>query len=191
MSKRLAPALREGVPWPSPENGEGPLLDPFRLGQSAGAPEIYYKQTFVGESQPWLEYSTQNNIGFMNRQYVASLSGGAINVPVPVAVNVDVPIVIYELVGAAVMLNNTAMVINPLDAFLVQFVRPAGDFLTNAPALGSAVVGTAGFPMKVGLSGWTLNQSGTMNVIITPRVAGIRVDIVVKAVCIQGGVNFG
>lgn len=181
------------TPWPTVNNGVGALINPFGGVPDPNSPNIFWKQTFVAEPQPWLPYDVNNQIGFFNRWYVVSISNETANTEVIRTIQLDIPGFVYEVSGAAADTTGAALPVglDSLDSFLLRMDYAQADKLITAPALGSAVCGTGSFPAKVGLSGWKFNRGSTVIFGITPRRSNLRVDIMVKFLEIRAGANFG
>lgn len=187
------PFDQTNTPWPSNNNGVGALINPFGGVPDPGSPGTFYKQTPVSEPTPWLPYRVDNQIGFFNRWYVIEVINEAANTEVIRTLQVDIPGFVYEVVGGAVSTNATALPVGTesRDTFLMRLDYSQNSKLITSQALGSTVCGTAGFPAKVGLSGWKFNRGSSAIFGITPLVANLRINIVLKYIELQAGANFG
>ncbi len=71
---------------------------------------------------------------------------------------------------------------NPLDTFTVQFKLAQGRQYQDNPALGSTVLGDAKYPRYLGMPAWRFPGGTVMQVLVTPLVANLRIDLALWAI---------
>ena len=189
----MAGPFDQNVPWPTRDNNVGALLYPFAGTADAMLPDVVWKQTLVNEPVPVLPFKKDNSIGFFTRWYTANWVNQAANAEVDFPVQVDIPCSLFEITGAACDTAGAALPVgmDARDTFLVRFEHSQNDRLSTAAGLGSAMVGTAGFPAKVGFGTWKFGNGATMHVFVTPLRANLRITINLRVIEIRAGQNFG
>lgn len=138
---------------------------------------------------PW--YSTNPNVGYQVRFYSTGITANdADYLPGTESirpVQFDLPSRLIAINGAAtefpVPLVNGLTEINMNLNYLLRVEYTNGDKLHTFPRLASEVVGTARNPGEIGGHGYNIDQGATLQVGITPLVAGLRIDI--TFVCLE------
>lgn len=183
------PFNQQDTPWPTMTNGVGATLEPFSGRPDPNNSNIIWRQTLVDRPMPWLPYDKGGQIGFLCRWYVIQLTNGTANSEVPLPLRFDIPGTLYELAGAARLTTGAALPA-PLDSFLIRLDSNQMNKLIIENSLGSAAVGTAQFPAKVGLSGWEFQRGSVAQFYVTPLFANLQITIVAKFIEVHGGANF-
>jgi len=151
---------------------------------------IPFEEVPVFEPIPWLPVAKDIAWGLSDR--VVTLTNGVINTQVSTPLGFDFYTVAYALSAAV---RNTAgnalpgSFGSPLDSFRVQFVTTGNYNFQTADAMGSALVGTAAFPRKLGRCCWRFNGGAQLRVLITPLMANLQVDVIVWTVQTTIGSN--
>lgn len=131
------------------------------------------------------------NVAVQTRNYVQNFTFSSLT-PQIAAVQVDVPLIVYRRTGAAYVTGGNWIPQsfgNSLDMFTIQTQHSTGDYLDVAPALGSALVGTAQRPAWLEGPAWRWDRGGSIRTTITPLVATLYVSIVWGCLELRG-VNY-
>lgn len=180
-------------PPPFPGQSASPMLSQPGVqdlaGRQPGVPP-WYRMAFF-PTAPF--YSTNPQVGYATRFY----SGGVINADVGQeaisTVIFDLPCRIIAINGSAFSTaagNALPVGVGPRDCFLFRAQYANGERIHTESRIASSVVGTSERPGELGGAGWTINQGASIQLIITPLIANLRIDITLHCLEMRGDANF-
>ena len=159
--------------------------------------------------QPWIQYpffptapyiSTNPNVGRQTRYYGATVLNSdadyTVNGETIRTINFDIPCRVIAINGGGVYYdaaNNIQALpegyrIN--DLFLFRLEYTTGDKLMTGSRVASTVLGDAESPGEIGGVGFTIDQGASVQLVITPLIANLRIDITLHCLEIRGQRNF-
>ena len=166
--------------------------------QLGGSGEVPFVRFPFFPTAPW--YSTNPAVGYQVRYYGATLlstdTDYAVNSEANRFVQFDIPCRLVAINGAAI--NTTApgaavgslSTINMNLSYLFRMEYTTGDKLHTGSRLASTCIGNAENPGEIGGVGFTVDQGSSIQLIITPLIANLRIDITLHCLEIRGQRNF-
>ena len=145
-------------------------------------------------------YSTDPRVGTQTRFYGATLlytdNDYTVNTQSTRTVQFDIPCRMIAINASSIVYDGANAVtgyvngIDPRDQFLFQIQYSTGDRLHTGARLGSTVCGSFENPGEIGGVGYTIDQGASLQLMITPLVANLRIDITLVCLEIRGASNF-
>jgi hypothetical protein len=177
-----------------------PNMDVFRGGATAslGPPSQFERQqnpenvwTRVQLAMPMPQVLEGPRVAYALRQRVLNFSGIAAGSSRPLTLKFDTPGPIYALTGAAYVTDDSDLPAgrSSLDLFRIQFATSNNDQLTEAPVLGSAILGTGSWPAWLSRSCWLMDNGSALVVTVFPLVENLEVDIMCLHYEVRGPTN--
>lgn len=167
-----------------------------------GKPPPWVRFPFFPTS-PW--YSSNPNVGYQVRTYVTRLrstdSDFTVGSEVTRNIQFDLPCRVIAFQGALTLTDwTTPPQINAVDFFpteqnmgLLYRARAeytTGDKLHTQEILGSCIMGSGAEPGEIGGHGYNIDQGASMQISITPLLAGTTIDIGVTCLEMRAPRNF-
>lgn len=123
---------------------------------------------------------------------IDNIVNAAVGTEVVANINIDIPFMVYGLVGSAALTDGAALPgnLHPLDTFRVGVRHTQGDLLVTGTPIARCVLGTAERPMLVGGSGWNFDQGSVLQFLVTPLVANLTISIVAMGIEKRGPQNY-
>jgi hypothetical protein len=159
--------------------------------------------------QPWIQFpffptapfvSTSPNVGRQTRYYGATVlnsdSDYTVNSETVRTIQFDIPCRIIAINGGGVYYDDSNNIQSlPVgytvnDLFLFRLEYTTGDKLHTGSRLASTCIGNAENPGEIGGVGFTVDQGSSIQLIITPLISNLRIDITLHCLEIRGQRNF-
>lgn len=159
--------------------------------------------------QPWVQFpffptapyvSTSPNVGRQTRYYGSTLlnsdSDYIVNSEAIRTIQFDIPCRVIAINGGGVYYdaaNNIQSLPSGYsfnDLFLFRVEYTTGDKLMTGSRVASTCIGNAENPGEIGGVGFTIDQGASLQLIITPLISNLRVDITLHCLEIRGQRNF-
>lgn len=181
-------------------NGTGAMIRPPSLSDMGG------QQQGIA---PWIQFpffptapyvSTNPNVGRQTRYYGTTVnysdSDYAVNSECVRTINFDIPCRViaingggaYYTAGNVIQALPSGYRVNDLYLFRLEYTT--GDKLHTGSRIASTVLGDAESPGELGGVGMTIDQGASVQLIITPLITNLRIDITLHCLEIRGQRNF-
>ena len=176
------------------DDGRRASMDPGTIQQLGGKGPIPFVRYPFFPTSPF--QSTNPNVGHIARFYKAELlstdTDYAVGTEVPRNVRFDIPCTIVAFNATAIKVDGTALPVgwDRRDTFSFYAQWGNGEKIHTATGLGSLYAGSSERPGEVGGAGWIAPPGSTLTLNITPRLAGLRIEIAVHTFEYRGHASF-
>jgi hypothetical protein len=159
--------------------------------------------------QPWIQFpffptapfvSTSPSVGRQTRYYGATVlnsdSDYTVNSETVRTIQFDIPCRVIAINGGGVYYDDSNNIqslpegYNLNDLYLFRLEYTTGDKLHTGSRLASTCIGNAENPGEIGGVGFTVDQGSSIQLIITPLISNLRIDITLHCLEIRGQRNF-
>lgn len=178
--QQMQPGGQQMQPAAFPPGTSNPagLLNPPGFANYAQAPNVRWIR--IPAHLPQIGVPDAEFITIKPFDIVNTFSGNAANAAYTQTVQFPEPCTIFAVTAAVIDTAGGAFPVglDPLDAFTIALTRTNSDKLQSSAGLGSTICGTAQRPRYVGPSGWVQDRGSSIQVVITPLRASLRIDLV-------------